>query len=185
MNPATQISPVNNPLFNAVPLPSLLVLGIVLVVAVYTEVKENRIPNWLTLSGMLAGLLIGYLDNQFVFWSSLIGLVIGSGFLFLFYIFGGVGGGDVKLMGAVGSLMGGHLIQMALFYTAMIWAFMAVMLLIWRRDSWLRMERGLRGLAFWRKPSPEQNPPSSPLTIPYGVAIAAGCLLALFIQGAQ
>lgn len=165
-------------------IPALFVLAVMLAVAVYVELRENRIPNWLTLSGMALGLLIGYLAGTAHFWSSLGGLAIGFGFLFIFYVFGGVGGGDVKLMGAAGALMGSDLIKPALVYTAMLGAFLAVMMVIWRRDFWLRLGAGVRKLAFWRKPPEAQAAESAPITVPYGVAIALGCLLAIVVKGA-
>jgi prepilin peptidase CpaA len=170
------------PMGGASQMPSLLILAAVLVVAVYVELKERRIPNWVTLSGMALGLLVGYLHGNACFWSSLGGLAMGFGFLFIFYVFGGVGGGDVKLMGASGALMGSSLIKPALFYTAMIGAFLAVMILIWRKDFWARIGWGLRCLAFWRKETRQQPARSAPVTVPYGVAIAMGCLLAVFVK---
>ena len=161
---------------------AFVVLAVMLAVAVYLELKEQRIPNWLTLSGMALGLLIGYLNGTVAFWMSLGGLAIGFGFLFIFYVFGGVGGGDVKLMGAAGTLMGGKLIQPALVYTAFIGAFIAVMMVIWRRDFWLRIGKGLQQMAFWRKGNREQLVKLTPVTVPYGLAIALGCLLALFMR---
>jgi prepilin peptidase CpaA len=163
---------------------ALIVLAVMLAVAVYIELKESRIPNWLTLSGMALGLLIGYLNGKSWFWSSIGGLVIGFGFLFIFYVFGGVGGGDVKLMGAAGALMGSALIKPALVYTAFIGAFLAVMMLIWRKDFWMRIAWGLKHLAFWRKANAAQLAPAAPIAVPYGMAIALGCLLALLVASA-
>jgi len=185
MQPATLINPLNHaPVMSmADSAGSLLVLAAMLAVAVYTELKASRIPNWLTFSGMALGLLIGYLHGNVVFFSCLAGLAIGFGFLFIFYVFGGVGGGDVKLMGAVGALMGADLVKPALFYTTFIGAFLAVMVVIWRRDFWLRIGQGLRQLAFWRKGNKEPMVKLPPVTVPYGVAIATGCLLALFMRG--
>lgn len=168
---------------NADSLPALIALALMLSVAVYVEMKERRIPNWLTLSGMSLGLLIGYLHGTGAFWSSLGGLVIGFGFLFVFYVFGGVGGGDVKLMGAAGALMGSALIKPALFYTSFIGAFLAVMILVWRRDFWVRVSQGVRRMAFWRKGNEGQSLKLPPVTVPYGIAIATGCLLALLMRG--
>lgn len=168
---------------NADSMPALLVLAVMLSVAVYVELKERRIPNWLTLSGMALGLLIGYLDGTTAFWSSLGGLAIGFGFLFIFYVFGGVGGGDVKLMGAAGTLMGSVMIKPALFYTAFIGAFLAVMILVWRRDFWVRISQGFRRMVFWHKGNQEQLIKLPPVTVPYGIAIAIGCLLALLMKG--
>jgi len=165
------------------PMAALAVLATMLVVAVYIELRESRIPNWLTFSGMALGLLIAYLHGTASFWSSLGGLAIGFGFLFIFYIFGGIGGGDVKLMGAAGALMGSALIKPALFYTAFIGAFLAILMIIWRKDFWTRIAWGLKRLAFWRK-SVEQPPKPAPVVVPYGVAIAVGCLLALLVKAA-
>ena len=161
---------------------ALVVLAVMLAVAVYLELKERRIPNWLTLSGMALGLLISYLDGSASFWSSLGGLAVGFGFLFIFYVFGGVGGGDVKLMGAAGTLMGVKLIQPALLYTAFIGAFLAIILVVWRKDFWARIACGLQKLAFWRKEGISPMVPSTPVTVPYGLAIAIGCLVALFMR---
>jgi len=104
--------------------------------------------------------------------------------LFVFYVFGGIGGGDVKLMGAAGALMGSELIKPALVYTAFLGAFLAVMIVIWRKDFWIRIGQGLQRLAFWRKENKEQIIKLPPVTVPYGIAIAVGCLLALIVKGA-
>ncbi len=154
-----------------------MVLAVMLAVAVYVELKERRIPNWLTLSGMALGLLIAYLNHLLML--SVVGLLIGFGFLFIFYVFGGVGGGDVKLMGAAGALMGARLIQPALVYTAFIGAFLAVMMVVWRKDFWMRIAWGIKRLAFWRKRDDAGLEPPAPIAVPYGMAIALGCLLAL------
>jgi prepilin peptidase CpaA len=161
---------------------ALLVLAALLIVAVYVEMKERRIPNWLTLSGMGLGLLIGYLHGTTAFWSSLGGLAIGFGFLFLFYVFGGIGGGDVKLMGAAGALLGVELVKPALFYTAAIGALMAIIIIIWRKDFWACCAKGMRDLVTWKKKSGDTAAKAEPLTVPYGVAIAAGCVMALVVN---
>jgi prepilin peptidase CpaA len=155
------------------------ILAVMLTVAVYMELKERRIPNWLTLTGMALGLLIGYSNGSAAFKMSLEGLGVGFGFLFIFYVFGGLGGGDVKLMGAVGALMRLDLVKAALFYTTFFGAFLAVMILIWRKDFWLRASQFARTIAFWRDRAPEEAIKLPPVTVPYGIAIAVGCLLAL------
>src|ERR1700733_8026438 len=180
MPPATHINPANyHPVTVGSPMAAMMVLFVMLTVAVYTELSESRIPNWLTLTGMGMGLLIAYL-HQALF-SSLGGLAIGFGFLFIFYVFGGIGGGDVKLMGAAGALMGADLIRPALFYTPLVGGFLAVVMDIWRRDFWMRIASAGKRLAFWQKPSGSQPAAAAPVTVPYGLAIAAGCVAALLI----
>ena len=159
---------------------SLGALAVLVTIAVYTELKEKRIPNSLTLLGMLAGLAVGYLPGGITGRSSVAGLAMGFGLLFIFYVFGGIGGGDVKLMGAVGALLGYPLILPVIFYTAIIGGFMAILLLIWKDEFWHGCRRFFSLCR--RKTEVSVAPtPTEPLTIPYGVAIAIGCILSLFI----
>jgi prepilin peptidase CpaA len=82
-------------------------LAVVLGTAVVTDLRWSRIPNWLTVpvmaiavgthTGMngIGGLLF-----------SLTGLGAGLCLFLLFYLTGSLGAGDVKLMAAVGALVG-------------------------------------------------------------------------------
>lgn len=173
------------PVIDIVTVMMLAVLGVMLTVSVYLELSKGRIPNWVCLCGVVAGLLLGYLPGGISLKSSIVGMLIGFGFLFLFYIFGGVGGGDVKLMWAAGSLLGSDLIQPALFFTALTGAIMALLALIWSRNFREGFDRTMRRFLLRRKQEPAvaQVLPLPPVTVPYGVAIAVGCLVALFLRG--
>ncbi len=162
---------------------SLAVLGLMLTIAVYGEVKERKIPNWLTFSGMTLGLLLSAIQGIDAFGSSLLGLALGFGLLFVFYVFGGFGGGDVKLMGAAGALLGFHLVTVALIYTALLGAVMAVLMLIWRKDAWTRICLRLRQFAPWKQNGVAKVTALDPIEVPYGIPIALGCLLALMVEG--
>jgi len=157
-------------------LASLIALTIVLAFAAYSEMTRKIIPNWLTLSGAACGIVLGYLPGGNTFLASLGGLAIGFGFLFAVYVFGGMGGGDVKLMGSAGALLGYPLIIPTLFYTAVIGGVMAIICLVWKGDSWGRLKR----MATRRKQADgaprEQDAAAQPLAIPYGIAIVSGCL---------
>lgn len=79
----------------------------VLVVAVVVDLRSSRIPNWLTFPAMGFALaahtwLTGVHGTLF----SLAGLGAGFGLLLLVYLAGGIGAGDVKLMAAVGAMVG-------------------------------------------------------------------------------
>ncbi len=82
-------------------------LAVGLIVAGITDVREGRIPNWLTFS--LAGLGVTVHSWQ-QGWSGLLwsfeGLAMGILCLLFFYIKGGMGAGDVKLLGAIGAIVG-------------------------------------------------------------------------------
>jgi prepilin peptidase CpaA len=84
-----------------------LLLAVVLGAAIF-DVRYRRIPNWLTVSGVALGLGM----NTFLYqgWPglrlSLTGLAMGFGVYLLLYALHAMCAGDVKLMAAVGAIMG-------------------------------------------------------------------------------
>lgn len=170
---------------------SLCILAAVLVLVTYTEIQSARIPNWITLPALALAFSVSFIGIGIPLVSSLLGFAAGFGFLFVFYLFGGMGGGDVKLMGAVGALLGFPGVLPVLMYTAFIGGAMAVVALIWHG----RLRAGLRdsvGMFFTAKErhtleeadaAAEAAAPEAPrpLTIPYGLAIVAGCLVHVLI----
>lgn len=80
-------------------------------VAVVCDLRTRRIPNGLNVLGLLTGVIYcvatrGWSGFQF----SISGFFVGFGILFLLWIIGAGGGGDVKLMGAVGAWLGPTLV---------------------------------------------------------------------------
>lgn len=159
----------------------LCVLVLVLAGSVYTELTARRIPNWMTFSGVGAGLFLGWLPGGITLGQSVLGWLIGFGFLLLFYFYGGMGGGDVKLMGAVGALMGYPLILPAIVYTAFLGFVLALYCLLSQRAFWHRAGRFAQRLGGG---APRvDSPPPIEKGVPYGLAIAAGSLLVLMVAG--
>lgn len=71
------------------------------------DFRQHRIPNWLTLSAIPAGIVWNTWMGGFAgLQMSLAGFAIGFGILFILFATGGGGGGDVKLMGALGAWVG-------------------------------------------------------------------------------
>ena len=156
-------------------------LAVILTSTAFTELKDHRIPNAVTIGGLALGLLIGYLPGGISFSSSFGGFLIGFGFLFLFYMFGGMGGGDVKLMGAVGALLGYPLIKTALVYTALIGGAMAFVKMIWHPPFWRRIFR--LGKVHMAETEETEGEEAGLGSIPYGFAIICGCLMTIFLTG--
>ena len=78
-----------------------------LVLCAVWDVQTRRIPNWLSVGGMLAGLGVNLV------WFGLPGLVVSLAGLLVIgavllppFALGGIGGGDVKMMAALGSFLG-------------------------------------------------------------------------------
>src|SRR5262245_27188768 len=92
----------------SLPVPAIGVLLVLLVIlAAIMDVKNRKIPNWLTLPSAVLGVGL----NAFLFeWSglreSLQGLALAFVVYFVLYLLRGMGAGDVKLMAAVGAAVG-------------------------------------------------------------------------------
>ena len=144
------------------------------------DARWRRIPNWITCPGFVAGLLLHLALGG---WRSMLSAVLGgllAGSLFLlFYLAGGMGAGDVKLMAAVCCLAGLANVAQILVGAALAGGLAALLVAVYRRRTRatfanvgrLPAHLGSAGLC----PHPEVNVHNSRgLRLPYGLAIAAG-----------
>jgi prepilin peptidase CpaA len=147
-----------------------------------TDVRDRRIPNWLTYGGLAAALgvrcaLLGWLGLR----GGLVGLLLGGGIFFVLFLLGGMGGGDVKLMAAVGAWAGTAQSVAILIASAIVGGILAVCYIVFRRYLFRTLLNTVRlighHLSFGLQPHPSLNirQPSS-LRMPYGLAIALGTL---------
>ncbi|HMC60266.1 MAG TPA: A24 family peptidase [Candidatus Solibacter sp.] len=121
-------------LFTLPPRGLVMVLIVLLLTAAVFDVLYRRIPNWLTVSGVLLGIalnaFIGPPEAGLVF--SLAGLAVGFGIYAVLYALRAMGAGDVKLMAAVGALVGYQRWFGIFFITALIGGVMALILVVAR-----------------------------------------------------
>lgn len=76
-------------------------------IACVTDLRSRRIPNVLTFSSALAAVLFHAVNGAGPgLWQACAGWAIGIAFFFIPFALGGLGGGDVKLMGALGAWLG-------------------------------------------------------------------------------
>ncbi len=159
-------------------------LFLIVVPAALFDLKERRIPNWITLSGVI--LAIGL--NTFLYempglWLSLKGLGLAMLIYFPLYMLRGMGAGDVKLMAAVGAAAGWANWLGIMFLTAVVGGISAVVLIAMRGRILKTMQNTsfiVQSLMHRQAPhagNPELDVKSEKsLRLPHGVAIAFGTL---------
>lgn len=164
----------------------IIMLTVLLVIAIYTDLRWCRIPNWLTFSAMGTGLVfhawIGGLHGAL---SSLAGLGVGMGLFLLPYCFKAIGAGDVKLMAAIGSIIGATgVLSVALLSVLMggLYA-LGAMSYQWGLTATSRKLAFAAYGTFITGGSTGVKSLQLPFKLRYGLAIAAGTLL--FLGGIQ
>ncbi len=182
--------------FTFPPIPLQIVLAAVVLAAAVTDIKSRRIPNWLTLFGVLAGILLNSflrVDDPIRWYggynwrTALIGMGLAFLVYFPLYLLRGMGAGDVKLMAAVGALMG-PANWFAIFLLSNILGGAPAVLRLWGKGrTWATLRNVgymLNELLHFRPPylRREELDLKSPKAtkMPHGVAIAMGsiCFLA-------
>lgn len=150
------------------------------------DLRSRRVPNILTGPAILAGLgLHLLLGGPAAMGLALLSGFIAGGLFLLFFLAGGMGAGDVKLMMAVGCLAGTLHLKEILIATVLLGALMGVVVALCRgrlRETIanvfiLLRHHGDNGM----EAHPELNVRNpSTLRLPYALPIAAGCLLTIF-----
>ena len=173
-------------MFAPLTIASALLLAIILVAIIYTDIRYRRIPNKLVLIALISGLAV----NTFFggSWGLLLSLS-GFGFAFaltlLFHLFGTLGAGDVKLFGAIGSIVGISLVLPTLLVVAIVGGVLAVCKMIYTRTTRITLlnvaQFFVGRLSGMGAPQFAAATADRRRTIPYGVAICVGSLVSLFV----
>ena len=98
------------------------------------DLIRRQVSNWIPAVALIAGLVIHFVERGWPgVWSASLGALSGFGVFLVFYLLGGMGGGDVKLMAGFGALLGGagHLFEAAI-WTGVIGALIALCVLAYR-----------------------------------------------------
>lgn len=156
-----------------------------------SDLKDRRIPNLLTGPALLTGLLLHLaLDGPRGLFTAFSSAVICGAVFLVFYLAGGMGAGDVKLIAAVGAMTGLPATLSLLAFTAIAGGVLALALAAYRgrlRQTFgnvaaLTMHHAHSGLT----PHPQLNVRNAgTLRLPYGVAIALGCCATFYLNGLQ
>jgi len=163
---------------------SPILVGAVLLalIAGYTDLRRRRIPNWLTVPGLLIGIVTNTVLSGWIgLKASLLGALLGLALLLPFVLLRSLGAGDWKLAGALGAFTGPAVLVDLLLGSVFVAGLMAVALIIYKgrvRETLRNIGHILVSLVTFRLPGARvslDNPDS--LKVPYGVALAFTVLL--------
>lgn len=160
-----------------------IALGITLGIAVYTDWCEHKIYNRLLVPAFLIAILLHTFQGGFSgLTTSLMGASVGFVLLLLPYLMGGMGAGDVKLLAVIGAFGGASFVFTSFLYSAVIGGLISTFLLARRKALGFTLKQLLLLISM---PGKLQNVRTANDArrekFPYGIAIALGTLLTLFI----
>ena len=149
-------------------------------IAAYFDLRSHRIPNALTYPAWFIGLLLAGMTAG---WSGVLNSGLGFAVtfvpLFIMFVGGTMGGGDVKLMGGVGALLGFPEGLNALISSIIVGGFFAAIILLWQGRLFPILKYAaskLWSMIYWAH-VPIDPPPQQKDSFPFGVAIALGTYL--------
>jgi prepilin peptidase CpaA len=152
-----------------------------------TDFRCRKIPNWLTYPAIPIAILLHWLiAGSHAALLSLAGAAVGLGVLLPFVLLGGLGGGDWKLMGALGAFFEPQRLVPVLILTLMINGIMALTLVLWKKrvGQTARNVGRIAGSVFkFRSPGSDLSIDNSEAEkIPFGIAAALATLLYVAAQ---
>lgn len=164
---------------------SIILTILIIITAAGWDVKTGLIPNYITLPAIIAGLMI-YLYQGGVpgLKEGFLGAGLGILLLIIPFALGGIGGGDVKLLGAIGALNGWDFVLYAFLYSAVAGGVMALLVSIWKKklgrvffNIFMQFTTGQ-----FKIEEDGGSPFSAGLSIPYGIAILIGTSMAYWLK---
>ena len=164
---------------------SSLAIGVLaagLATATVIDLRSRRIPNELTAAMAVSGIALAALGwTGASVGASLAGLVVGFLLMLPGYALGATGAGDVKLMAAVGAIIGPALVLSAFLCTALSGGVLAIVVAIRRRRLAATLAQTGRLVAAPGGAPGQIQAATAASRFAYGPAIAAGSMIAILI----
>ncbi|CAJ0685437.1 A24 family peptidase [Ralstonia mannitolilytica] len=160
-------------------------LAAMVTIAAVWDVRTRRVPNWLVTGGLLVALFAQCLEHGVLTgsWTWLLGTATGLGLFLGIYLLGGMGAGDVKLMGAVGAFMAPAGALHVAFVSFLVGGTLALAMMLVRGNAhrtFANVSALLLSLPLGGKTAAAGRDKKDKTTqVPYAVAIAVGTLLVL------
>jgi prepilin peptidase CpaA len=171
---------------SAFPVLRLVIMAAFLLAAVVLDVRERNIPNRLTVGGALAGTALAALEIGGFPLNALLGALVALVVSLPLFAAGAVGAGDSKLFAMVGTFLGPGALLSVLLYGGLAGGALALAVAV-KHGRILPLLLTTKDLMVWLVTfgrSGERRTLATAHgadTVPYGVAIAAGALVAWFV----
>lgn len=174
----------------------ILAAVVVAAAAIWCDCRDRRIPNRLVAAGIGAGLLLGLVSGGLRgLGESVLGLLAGGAILFVPFALGWMGAGDVKLLAAIGAILGARGAAYSILYGAIAGGIISAVALTRRRRLGVTLMAILVGFSGFLsyiipglvgrtmrvvRPLEDAMPlPHSGVAIPYSAAIGIGLVIAI------
>lgn len=166
-----------------------LITLIVITTATLWDISTNRIPNLITLPAIVLGILLNtYYSGLTGLGDALAGSVVGILLLIIPFAFGGMGGGDVKLLAAVGALNGLLMVMYTFLYSAVAGGVIALVVALFKGKLYpvlFNIFWAFRNFPIEIFRGGQQKslmPITSDIWYPYGLAIFIGTITAYWLR---
>lgn len=165
----------------------LIMLMVILAPAVILDLRSHRIPNAISLGGWVAGLALGaLLDGWGGFVDAGLGLAMLLGLTIPFFFLGWMGAGDVKLIAAIGAIIGQEMAiptLLSIVFSGLAIS-LAMLLLKGELANVLKRWRASIGLTLSSMKPVYISPPQrqQKLILPYALPIAIGTTIAILVE---
>ena len=153
-----------------------------MIIATVVDIRTRRIPNALTAT--IAGFGIGFAAagiSHVSLLGALVGMALGLVLMLPGHALGATGAGDVKLMAAVGAVVGPLLIVKAFLFTAVAGGVLAIVVATGRRRLTATLAGTARMIATPGDARQEIKTAVPASRFAYGPAIAIGSVLAVLL----
>lgn len=169
----------------------IILLVIAMTIAVIEDLKYQKIPNLVTFPTMaIAVAYYSLINGHEGFLFSFSGLILGIVFFIVPYIMGGMGAGDVKLMGVTGAIFGPKGIIIASIMVILIGGIYGLIIMVttpgYMKSFLKRYWSSLKTFVMTRQiilipPTNEENRPVLKFAIP--IAMGALCYMYIAMTG--
>lgn len=163
-----------------------ILLWATMLVCLYTDLREKKIYNKVLVPSFLLGVLINLVYNG---WTGLLlsgkGFFLGLGLLFLPFLVGGIGAGDIKFLAVIGAIKGPGFVFSVFLGMGLAGGCIALAILLRQKRLGAVLDNLGKGVVILFTSrfrvvafgdGSEQN------LFPYGVAIGIGVLVSYVIQ---